>query len=507
MFERLGVFVFAACLTVACGGSAVQEPLTPSWEEVAAHSITLIEPIHRSTADSFGESVAVELTVSETGIVIVAEPASYEGTPPPPTADVMAEAVANARVVTFEPFVRDGTARPARFTVHVPVQRPERPVTRRVPFPDLSGREVIIRLERTECYGTCPAYVVEISGDGQVTFTGRSYVAVPGVHRRRIPPEAVQRLLALFREADFFSLEDLYVGGVTDMPSQEVTLTIGERSKAVVDYAGAMEGMPFDVERLEHAIDREAGVRIWVDGDATTAAGLADEGYDFTAPAAGEALVWMAWDGSEDAAIDFVTRGAPLVATTEEEGFGRRRSALEGAAMNGRKRLLQTLIDAAAMETPGTAEVALVAAGGSRDVATLEVMLGAATFNRRQLGLALTATLNNPTYHDPELDPTPVVERLLALDADVTATNGDGQTPLHGASSPAMVRRLLSLGADIEARDKYNSTPVLCAYDQDVILALLDAGADPTVVPQYSQSLKKRAEENGWTRVLARLSD
>jgi len=507
MFGRLGVLLIAACATVACGGAAPQdEPLTPGYEEVAAHSITLIEPVYRARADGFDGGVNVTLSVSETGIVTAAQLEPRENGEVP-AADVVAQAVANARAVRFEPFLRDGVAHPARFTVHVPLQRPARRVSRRVPFPNAAGQEVVIRLERSGCYGTCPSYAVEIRGDGRVTFTGDAYVAVSGEHHRQIAPEAVRDLLTLFRQTDFFSLENDYVGGVTDMPSQKVSLTIGRRTKTVFDYVGAMEGMPFGVERLEHAIDRAAGVRTWVRGDATTAEGLEAEGYNFTAPAAGDALIWMAWEGSEEAAVDFVTRGAPLAASADGPGFGMRRSAVEGAAAKGQARLLRALIGAGAIRTPEAADATLTAAARSLDPATLEIILGERQFTRRQLSLALTAALNSPTYRDPAADPAPVVERLLALHADVTLADEEGHTPLHGASSPAMVRRLLALGADLEAKEKYGATPIMNSYDEDVVLALLDAGADTTVTPRYGQSLRERARSNGWSRVLARLPD
>lgn len=505
MFSRLGVLLIAAFTAVACGGATPQdEPLRPAYDEVAAHSITLIEPVYRVGGEPFGGNVAVELSISETGTVTTARPSPQEGSETP-AADVVAEAVANAREARFEPFLKDGVPHPARFTVHVPIQTPTRRVSLRVPFPDAAGQDVVIRLERTACYGTCPSYAVEIRGDGRVTFTGDAYVAIPGEHHRHISPDAVQELLTLFRQTDFFSLEDAYVGGVTDHPSQEVSLTIGGRTKTVLDYVGAMEGMPFGVERLEHAIDRAAGVRTWISGDATTAEGLEAEGYDFTAPAAGEALIWMAWGGSEDAAVDFVTRGAPLASSGRSPGFGMRSSAVEGAAANGHVRLLRALIRAGAIQTPGAAGTILTAAARSLDLATLEVVLEGREFTRRQLGLALTAALNNATYRPRTADPAPVVDRLLALQADVTVADGDGHTPLHGASSPAMVRRLLALGADLEAKDNYGATPIMNAYDQDVILALLDAGADTTVVPLYGQSLREAARSNGWSRVLARL--
>ena len=508
MRRRLGTMMAAASLALTAGGASIaQEPLlTPSWDEADAHIVELIEPVRRAGVEPHGTgSVDVILTVDAQGRVTVAEAAPVAETAERPSADLLAEALANAREARFEPFMQDGVARPARVEIPVWVLPPEPTRSRRVPFPAMDGRDVTIRLERTACFGTCPGYTVEIGGDGSVTYTGESYVAVDGVRRERIAPEAVDALIARFREADFFSLNDEYVAGITDLPTYAVTLTIGGRTKRVVDYAGSMEGMPFAVMRLERAIDRIARTRAWIDGDATTAARLEAEGYDFTSPAAGRALTWMTWQGSEDAALDFVARGAPLDADNGEEGFGARGPALDGAAHNGLTRLMRALIDRGALERPGAAESALASAARSRDPAVLDVVLGAARFDRRQLGRALTAALNEAVWSDPERDPDAVVERLLALDADVTVPDSEGQTPLHGATTPEMARRLLALGADIEARTEYGDTPVTSAYDEDVILALIDAGADVTVKPKYSGGLRDTAAQHHMTRVLERL--
>src|SRR5712691_7505714 len=38
--------------------------------------------------------------------------------------------------------------------------------------------QVVITLERTMCYGTCPAYTLRITGDGSVEYEGMRYVRV-----------------------------------------------------------------------------------------------------------------------------------------------------------------------------------------------------------------------------------------------------------------------------------------------------------------------------------------
>lgn len=509
MLRRLGTMMAATSLLLSTGGvSVAQEPslLVPDRAEALAHVVEMIEPVRRDGTQPFRYGgIGVILTIDARGEVTGAEAAPLaEEEEEPPAPEAIAEALANARKGRFEPFVRDGVARPARVEIHVPLLPPERARSQQIPFPAAASRDAVIRLERTGCYGTCPIYAVEIRGDGAVTYAGEGFVAVEGVHRGQVTPEAVAALVAQFREADFFSLDDEYVAGVTDNPTQIVTLTLGGRTKQVIDYVGLEDGMPFAVERLEHAIDRTAETRAWVQGDATTAGRLEAEGYDFTSVAAGEALVWMAWDGSEEAALDFAARGAPLQPGAGD-GFGGRGPALDGAASKGRARLARALIAAGALERAGAAETALAAAARSRDLPTLEVVLGAAEFDRRRLGRALTAALNEGGWGSPERDPGPVVDRLLALNPDVNVADGEGRTPLHAADTPERVRQLLALGADLEAKDEYGGTALTNSYDEDVILALIDAGADVTVEPEYTGGVRETATRYNMTRVLARL--
>jgi hypothetical protein len=65
------------------------------------------------------------------------------------------------------------------------------PPARHLPIPPGSLSSVRIVLQRGECLGTCPAYRVEIRGDGTGTFHGEGYVLVHGDHSFRVPPETV----------------------------------------------------------------------------------------------------------------------------------------------------------------------------------------------------------------------------------------------------------------------------------------------------------------------------
>lgn len=141
------------------------------------------------------------------------------------------------------------------------VQRPEG-LPADVTEQSLKG--VVITLARSACYGSCPVYKVEIHGDGAVTFKGIEYVTAQGTRRYKIPAERVRELVAEFYKIDFFALKDEYThvelpGGlieeVTDLPSTTVTISIGGRTKSVLDYYGT----PPQVRQLEDKIDEVSG--------------------------------------------------------------------------------------------------------------------------------------------------------------------------------------------------------------------------------------------------------
>ncbi|MFZ1989916.1 MAG: DUF6438 domain-containing protein [Alphaproteobacteria bacterium] len=120
---------------------------------------------------------------------------------------------------------------------------------------DPPSEDASVTLRRTVCFGACPAYTVTLHTDGSATFDGDRFVAVMGHRDYRVDPAAVRRLVADFKAAHFFELKDEYRGNVTDLPTVRLTLTIGDNTKTVIDYAGEMAGMPKAVRKLELEVD------------------------------------------------------------------------------------------------------------------------------------------------------------------------------------------------------------------------------------------------------------
>jgi uncharacterized protein len=70
---------------------------------------------------------------------------------------------------------------------------------------------------------------------------------------------------------------------------------------------------------------------------------------------------------------------------------------------------------------------------------------------------------------------------LITHKASVTASNNEGQTPLHVTSDPKIARVLIQRGADVNARNKeYLMTPIFYANTK-VLAVLLANGADVNI--------------------------
>lgn len=335
------------------------------------------------------------------------------------------------------------------------------------PFPKVSeASKVDIRLVRSACFGWCPAYVVDIAWDGSVTYEGISSVAVSGRFQNRIAPAEVAALLRMFERADFFALKDEYIAEITDSPFHSVTLTIDGRTKKVIDYVGKMASMPDVVTELEDAIDRTAGTAKFVKGTPETVPMLRQAGFDFTSEKAATFLADALEIDSEAYASELIEADAPLNGRTTRRG--------DPAFM---------LLDTASPDGRATAERMVQAAivRGSRQDRT---------------GALWPAVW---------LDDVNLLRRLIAKGADVKTTFWDYPfTLLSNARSDRVARVLLEAGLDPNGA-KNGPPPLLSTDSEDVALALLQGGADPDARYREGVSIRDRAREKGWTRLLARL--
>ncbi|TSD84558.1 ankyrin repeat domain-containing protein [Mycobacterium sp. KBS0706] len=337
------------------------------------------------------------------------------------------------------------------------------------PFPKVSeASKVDIRLVRSACFGWCPAYVVDIAGDGSVTYEGISSVAVSGRFQHRIAPAEVAALLRMFERADFFALKDEYIAEITDNPFHSVTLTIDGQTKKVIDYVGKMAGMPPTVTELEDAIDRTAGTAKFVKGTPETIATLRQAGFDFTSEKAATFLADALEIQNYAYASDLILAGVPLNGRTSRQQLPAF-ELLFPLATSSRSDLERTLL----LFSEAAAE------RGTRQDRSVALVIAA---RRDDAGL---------------------VRRLVALGVDpVVEESGVGPyTALHTAASARVARILLRAGIDPDFTSPMIRKAVLVTDSEDVALVL--AGA--RVSGETKTALIARARVKGWTRLLAKL--
>ncbi|OGO18690.1 MAG: hypothetical protein A2Z02_00150 [Chloroflexi bacterium RBG_16_48_7] len=123
---------------------------------------------------------------------------------------------------------------------------------------------ILITLERTPCFGTCPVYSLKISGNGAVVYDGKDHVKLKGVQETTISAGAVNQLVLEFENTGYFSLNDSYTKfEITDMPSANTSITIGRKTKSIKHYYGDRSA-PKQLTELEKKIDDTVNSAQWI---------------------------------------------------------------------------------------------------------------------------------------------------------------------------------------------------------------------------------------------------
>lgn len=135
-------------------------------------------------------------------------------------------------------------------------------------LPEADLKTVTIQLERTGCYGNCPAYWLTIHGDGRVEFNGKSHTKEIGPREGRIELDKIRALASIFAEMKFWALAEDYSGAkcngrvCTDMATAITELSIRGVTHRVKHYYGCGSALKslFD---LESGIDKSANSERW----------------------------------------------------------------------------------------------------------------------------------------------------------------------------------------------------------------------------------------------------
>lgn len=144
---------------------------------------------------------------------------------------------------------------------------------------EIDPRQIVVTLERTQCFGSCPAYRVTLTGAGEVEYEGKALVKVTGVRRTTLPQEEVLKIVnellrvRIFDAAPEYDSQDsinsndgnLTLGSivVSDLSSIYLQLRIGTHAKRVRLYSN----VPKELGAIPDLIDQVTNVEQWIGTD------------------------------------------------------------------------------------------------------------------------------------------------------------------------------------------------------------------------------------------------
>lgn len=526
---RAWAFLFAVCVVMSSAWA--QDLVEPDFREIREHQIEGPPTLHMPWRDgastlaeqSYTAMWGVRITVDETGAMT--DSAVRYG---PDTQ--REEVIAAAQLMSFRPFERNGRPVPAEFDVSISAVPADYVGPEERGFPEhVDLATVRIRFERHGCFGTCPAYSLDVRGDGAVTYVGHDFVLAVGELHWRIPQENVEAIIALMRRADFFRLGGHYELNASDLPTYITGLEIGDQRKYVLDYGGRGilgEGtiasvsmgpdtglpMPEVVTEIEQMIDRLSGVEPYVHGDETSIERLRAAGFDFRAEPGGAALGFSLSNCNLPLARALLAHGAPI--TTRDGDIREPQPVVLYVARCGDVDLAQDFVARGALRERHTAARFLRASAVSGFPEMVRFALRhSRAVNAREDGgdppLAEAVGAIDP--HEFELDLTPrarfdvgeTVELLLRAGANARYRDGlMGWTPLHSANDARAIRALIAAGANPSARDNEGQTPLFGAYDPAAAQVLIEAGASVNVRDHNRRTALHEAGSAGVVSVL-----
>ncbi len=333
----------------------------------------------------------------------------------------------------------------------------------------------------------------------------------------------------MVRTDNLWSLRKEYRASITDNPTYEVTMELGDDRHSIEDYVGRAVGMPAVVTAFEDAIDEAAGSADWVTLSVKALEQLKREGFDFSSQQGRELLARaVAKDSSQndEALVRLIALGAP-VDTRVHSGWtaDREDSLIDVALTNGHEQLVEALLKLGVLLTDGRADQAKIDAAFQAAIAGGKLSLVIRVWDATELHPALTfsdaaSDEESPTQQSPvtlllrppyrsgrKWEGKQIAEWLNRKGCSLSAHSANGGTLLHIAAAAEdieFVRFLLNAGVDPSTPGRFGLPALGSVHDnEDISMLLLEAGTDVSSLSDKGNSFRNYAIGRHWQRVVA----
>lgn len=119
---------------------------------------------------------------------------------------------------------------------------------------------LVLRYEKTNCYGRCPSYIFKVYSNGDATYEGKRHVEYVGMHLGTIELGQIDSLHTKASAIDIFSLANIYPENapiIADLPNTLIAyIANGEEKKIKDNYLAPASLKSFEewVEQLANSI-------------------------------------------------------------------------------------------------------------------------------------------------------------------------------------------------------------------------------------------------------------
>ena len=103
-----------------------------------------------------------------------------------------------------------------------------------------SEGKLILSMERTACYGTCPIYEIKLYDNGLLLYNGKKYVSKTGTYIAKCNKHEVNDLTHSILNSRFFDLENKYPVNIfapSDLPGCTIYFSIKDKQKRIEEHS------------------------------------------------------------------------------------------------------------------------------------------------------------------------------------------------------------------------------------------------------------------------------